>query len=115
MAKVRHAAATGTTPDRGRPAWLPAVAGTAAIALVAGVIALNIPSEEDEIAQTESTDVPLPAPSTPVHPASVPSRFEQHAKLALSKEFQDLAADISGARRFLTASLRSTLPGLGEE
>ena len=49
---------------------------------------------------------------TPVHPATVTARIEEHAKHALSKEVQDLAADLSGARNFLSASLRNTIPGL---
>lgn len=111
MARVRSAepVATAAAPRR----WLPAVAGLAAIAVAAGLITLKfqknaIPPEEQAVAWSP------PVPVTP-HPASVTDRLERHAKQALSNEFHHLATDIAGAKNFLTASLRSTLPSLGDE
>ena len=89
--------------------WIPASAGLAAMLVVAVAIALNPGSEP---AVEEAPPVALGNPVPPVDPTAVPESLERHAKNTLGKEFQDLAADISGARRFLGASLRSTLPGL---
>ena len=93
--------------------WFPALAGAAGIAIVAGIIAIGVNSEDRPPEETATAQ--LPAPSPPVHPASVTAKIEEHAKLALTKEAKDLAADLSGAKNFFTASLRSTIPLLGGE
>jgi hypothetical protein len=111
MAQLR--ASVPERQARSRAPWLAAAAGIAAIAGVVGMIAINMPPGTD--AEFETASVQISAPVTPLHPASVPGRLEQHAKQALSTEFQNLAADISGARKFLSASLRNTIPGLGGE
>lgn len=111
MAEVR-AAAPDQTP-RARPSWLPAAAGIAATAVLVGLITMS--TRQDEVTDQETASVQITTPVTPLHPATVPSRFERHAKQALSTEFQNLATDISGARRFISASLRNTIPGLGGE
>ena len=106
MAKVN-----GTFPDemaKESRSWFPALAGAAAIAVVATLVAVNV----DPNTPAQEEVVQLSAPVTPVHPATVTARIEEHAKHALSKEVQDLAADLSGARNFLSASLRNTIPGL---
>ncbi len=92
--------------------WLPAAAGLAAIGTVAAIIAVSV-NPADPVETTPRFAIKPPVP--PVHPASVPERLERHAKQTLGKEFQDLATDISGARKFLGASLRNTLPGLRRE
>jgi len=105
--------------------WLPAVTGVAAIAIVAMVIfasqkepASSVVDEDGGVeppAPVEETTPGVYALTTPVHPANVPAKLEEHAKGALSKEAQHLASDLRGARRFLTASFRSTIPGMGSD
>ena len=96
-----------------RPYWLPAAAGVAAMVALVGLITMS--TCQDEVPDPETASVQISTPVTPLHPATVPGRFERHAKQALSTEFQNLATDISGARRFISASLRNTVPGLGGE
>lgn len=113
MARIQ----TADRPERqnlARPAWLPAAAGVAAIAVLVGLIATYTPDRQDP-ELVETTTAQIPAPVTPLHPASVPGQFEKRAKQALATEFQNLASDISGARKFLSASLRNTIPALGGE
>ncbi|MGI9242318.1 MAG: hypothetical protein ACR2RV_16085 [Verrucomicrobiales bacterium] len=111
MAEVR--ASTPEHAHRARPAWLPTAAGIAATAILVGLITMS--TRQDEVPEQETASVQISTPVTPLHPATVPGRFERHAKQALSTEFQNLATDISGARRFISASLRNTIPGLGGE
>ena len=113
MAQIRAADRPGRQHGA-RPAWLPAAAGAAAIAVIVGLIATYTPDRPDpELVETATAQIP--APVTPLHPASVPGQFEKHAKQALAAEFHNLASDISGARKFLSASLRHTIPDLGGE
>jgi len=109
MAEI-HASAPGGGQER-TPAWLPVAAGMAALAILAGLMTLSAPQGEPPAQETAAVQLSTPVP--PVHPASVPARIEKHAKLALTTEFQNLATDISGARKFISASLRNTIPGLG--
>ncbi|MFT4547642.1 MAG: hypothetical protein ACI9UA_001266 [Pseudoalteromonas tetraodonis] len=108
MAKVRSSEAAPSTSER----WIPVVAGAAAIAIAFAVVNMNVnpPAENTQLATVQ-----LSAPTTPIHPASVTAKIERHAKNTLNKEFQDIAADISGARNFLSASLRNTIPGMRED
>jgi len=117
IARIR--AAAPADESRAARRWLPATAGLGAIACAIGVVALSIQRDAPESAQ-DGDPQPPPAeqfvvrPPVSPHPASVPNRFEQHAKQALTQEFQHLATDIAGAKNFLTASLRNTFPGLGD-
>ena len=107
MARVR-----ASVPAEEPRSWLPAIIGASAIAVAALVITFGVNRAQDQ--PPEVAEVPLRPPVATVHPGLVPGHFEKHAKQALSKEFQNLAADITGAKNFLNASLRNTIPGLGE-
>ena len=109
MAEI-HASAPGGGQER-TLAWLPVAAGMAVLAVLAGLMTLSAPRGENPAQETSTVQLSTPVP--PVHPASVPARIEKHAKLALATEFQNIATDISGARKFISASLRNTIPGLG--